>query len=123
MGRPKLPQLDLKEIEEQAQFCDSEEEIALSLGVSYSTFRRQKARDKERFEQAIKTGKLRAKKFVIGKFMQKVREGELTAMIFYLKCKCGWSEKQVLDVTTREEVPEGATALYAKIKAAYAKED
>lgn len=115
-------QVDLKKVEEYAQFCDSEEEIALALGISYSTLRRRKA-DNEQFEQAIKRGKAKANVFVGGKLMQKIKEGDTTAMIFYLKSRCKWSEKQVLDVTTREEVPEGATALYAKIKAAYAKED
>lgn len=115
-------QVDLKKVEEYAQFCDSEEEIALALGISYSTLRRRKA-DNEQFEQAIKRGKAKANVFVGGKLMQKIKEGDTTAMIFYLKTRCKWSEKQILDVTTREEVPEGATALYAKIKAAYAKED
>ena len=115
-------QVDLMKVEEYAQFCDSEEEIALALGISYSTLRRRKA-DNEQFEQAIKRGKAKANVFVGGKLMQKIKEGDTTAMIFYLKTRCKWSEKQILDVTTREEVPEGATALYAKIKAAYAKED
>ena len=115
-------QVDLKKVEEYAQFCDSEEEIALALGISYSTLRRRKA-DNEQFEQAIKRGKAKANVYVGGKLMQKIKEGDTTAMIFYLKSRCKWSEKQTLDVTTREEVPEGATALFAKIKAAYAKED
>ena len=115
-------QVDLKKVEEYAQFCDSEEEIALALGISYSTLRRRKA-DNEQFEQAIKSGKAKANVFVGGKLMQKIKEGDTTAMIFYLKTRCKWSEKQILDVTTREEVPEGATALYAKIKAAYGNRD
>lgn len=115
-------QVDLKKVEEYAQFCDSEEEIALALGISYSTLRRRKA-DNEQFEQAIKRGKAKANVFVGGKLMQKIKEGDTTAMIFYLKTRCKWSEKQILDVTTREEIPEGATALYAKIKAAYGNRD
>lgn len=112
----------MKKVEEYAQFCDSEEEIALALGISYSTLRRRKA-DNEQFEQAIKRGKAKANVFVGGKLMQKIKEGDVTAMIFYLKTRCKWNEKQILDVTTREEVPEGATALYAKIKAAYGNRD
>lgn len=117
MGRKPI-QIDLKKVEEYAQFCDSEEEIALALGISYGTFQNRK-RDYCDFCEAIKRGKSKANVFVGGKLMQKIKEGDVTAMIFYLKTRCKWSEKQVLDVTTREEIPEGATALYAKIKAAY----
>lgn len=121
MGRRPI-QIDLKKVEEYAQFCDNEEEIALALGISQDTLTRRKQTQAD-FAEAIKRGKAKANVFVGGKLMQKIKEGDTTAMIFYLKSRCKWSEKQVLDVTTREEVPEGATALYAKIKAAYAKED
>lgn len=121
MGRKQI-QIDLKKVEEYAQFCDSEEEIALALGISYGTFQNRK-RDYCDFCEAIKRGKSKANVFVGGKLMQKIKEGDTTAMIFYLKTRCKWNEKQILDVTTREEVPEGATALFAKIKAAYGKED
>ena len=121
MGRKQI-QIDLKKVEEYAQFCDSEEEIAQALGISYATLRRRK-NDFDRFAQALKSGKAKANVFVGGKLMQKIKEGDTTAMIFYLKSRCKWSEKQTLDVTTREEVPEGATALFAKIKAAYGNRD
>lgn len=121
MGRKPI-QIDLKKVEEYAQFCDSEEEIAQALGISYATLRRRK-NDFDRFAQALKIGKAKANVFVGGKLMQKIKEGDTTAMIFYLKSRCKWNEKQILDVTTREEIPEGATALYAKIKAAYGNRD
>lgn len=108
-------QVDLKKVEEYAQFCDSEEEIALALGISYSTLRRRKA-DNEQFEQAIKRGKAKANVFVGGKLMQKIKEGNTTAMIFYLKTRCKWSEKQILDVTTQEKVPEGMSEMYDWLK-------
>lgn len=41
MPRTKI-EVDLKKVEEFAQVCDNEEEIALALGISYPTLRRRK---------------------------------------------------------------------------------
>lgn len=114
MGRKPI-QIDLKKVEEYAQFCDSEEEIALALGISYGTFQNRK-RDYCDFCEAIKRGKSKANVFVGGKLMQKIKEGDTTAMIFYLKTRCKWSEKQILDVTTQEKVPEGMSEMYQWLK-------
>ena len=46
----------------------------------------------------------------------KIKEGDTTAMIFYLKTRCKWSEKQILDVTTQEKVPEGMSEMYDWLK-------
>ena len=94
--KPRI-EIDLKKVEEYAQFCDSEEEIALALGVSYATLRRRKA-ESEQFEQAIKRGKAKANIFVGGKLMQKIKEGDTASTIFYLKSRCGWRE------TSRQEL-------------------
>lgn len=96
MPRTKI-EVDLKKVEEFAQVCDNEEEIALALGISYSTLRRRK-RDYEQFEQSIKKGKAKANAFVGGKLMQLVKEGNPAAIIFYMKSRCGWRE------TVRQEL-------------------
>ncbi len=96
MPRTKI-EIDLKKVEEYAQVCDNEEEIALALGISYSTLRRRK-RDYEQFEQSIKKGKAKANAFVGGKLMQLVKEGNPAAIIFYMKSRCGWRE------TVRQEL-------------------
>ena len=116
MARREIP-IDLRKVEEYAQFCDSEEEIALALGISYSTLRRRKA-ESEQFEQAIKKGKAKANVFVGGKLMQKIKNGDTASIIFYLKTRCGWKETQKIeaDVTQREKVPEGLPAMYAALK-------
>ena len=90
MNKREIP-IDLKKVEEFAQVCDSEEEIALALGISYSTLRRRK-RDSEQFEQAIKRGRSKANVFVGGKLMQKIKDGDTASIIFYLKSRCGWRE-------------------------------
>ena len=76
MPRTKI-EVDLKKVEEFAQVCDNEEEIALALGISYPTLRRRK-KDSEQFDQAIKRGKAKANAFVGGKLMQLIKEGNPT---------------------------------------------
>ena len=112
MSRRRI-EIDLNRVEALASRGLSEEQIAQSLGISRSTLNNRKA-ESEQFVQAIKKGKAQGIAYVAGKLQKKIEEGDMTAIIFFLKTRAGWSEKQVLDVTTREEVPEGATALYAK---------
>lgn len=114
--QPRI-QVDLKKVEEYAQVCDSEEEIALALGISYATLQRRK-KDFEEFAEAIKRGKAKANVFVGGKLMQKIKEGDTASTIFYLKTRCGWRETQRIeaDVKARGEIPEGLPAMYAKLK-------
>lgn len=116
MGRKPI-QIDLNKVEEYAQFCDNEEEIALALGISYGTFQNRK-RDYCDFCEAIKRGKSKANVFVGGKLMQKIKAGDTASIIFYLKTRCGWKETQKIeaDVTQREKVPEGLPAMYAALK-------
>lgn len=60
--RPRI-QIDLEKVEQLAQVCDNEEEIALALGISYRTLQNRK-KDFANFATAIKkegegAGKLR----------------------------------------------------------------
>ena len=100
--------IDLAKVEQYAQVCDNEEEIALALGISYRTLVRRKAEFVE-FGEAIKRGKAKANVFVGGKLMDQIKNGNIAATIFYLKSRCGWKETQRLegDLTTTEKAPEG----------------
>lgn len=100
MPRKKI-EIDLKKVEEHAQICDNEEEIALALGIGYATLKRRK-KDNELFELAIKTGRAKANAFVGGKLMQLVREGNPAATIFYMKSRCGWRETVRQEITGAE---------------------
>lgn len=100
MPRTKI-EIDLKKVEEYAQICDNEEEIALALGISYSTLKNRK-REFTQFATAIKRGKAKANAFVGGKLMQLVREGNPAATIFYMKSRCGWRETVRQEITGAE---------------------
>lgn len=115
--KPRI-QIDLRKVEEYAQVCDNEEEIANALGISYSTLQSRK-RENEEFKTAIKRGKAKANVFVGGKLMEKIKAGDTACTIFYLKARCGWRETQKIeaDVFTREEPPEGLVEIYAKLRA------
>lgn len=115
-GRPPY-EIDLTEVERLAQVCDSEEEVARALGISYSTLRRKK-KTFEQFGQALKNGRAKANVFVGGKLMEKIRNGDTACIIFYLKSRCGWRETQRVeaDVVNRAGVPEGLPAIYAALK-------
>lgn len=103
MARTKIP-IDLKKVEEFAQFCDNEEEIALALGISYRTFQNRK-RDYCDFCDAIKRGKAKANVFVGGKLMQKIKDGDTASTIFYLKSRCGWKEAKAVELTGKDGAP------------------
>ena len=102
-GRPKI-EIDLEKVEQYAQLCDSEEEIALALGISYSTLRRKK-RESELFEQTIKRGRAKANVFVGGKLMDKIKNGDTASIIFYMKTRCGWKEYRVNEITGKDGAP------------------
>lgn len=116
MARREIP-IDLKKVEEYAQLCDNEAEIALALGISQDTLTRRK-QTRADFAEAIKRGKAKANIFVGGKLMQKIKAGDTASIIFYLKTRCGWKETQKIeaDVKARGEIPEGLPAMYAKLK-------
>ena len=108
MARTKIP-IDLRKVEEYAQVCDSEEEIAFALGVSQDTLTRRKQEYAD-FAEAIKRGKAKANVFVGGKLMEKIRGGDTASIIFYMKARCGWKE------TSRNEL-SGANGGAIKVDA------
>jgi hypothetical protein len=101
--KPRI-EVDLKKVEEYAQVCDSEEEIALALGISYSTLQNRK-RDYESFRNALKRGKAKANVFVGGKLLEKVKAGDTACTIFYMKTRCGWRETNKLELTGENGSP------------------
>ena len=101
--RPRI-QIDLEKVEQLAQVCDNEEEIALALGISYRTLRNRK-KDFANFATAIKKGKAKANALVGGKLMALIREGNPAATIFYMKSRCGWKETDRKEITGKDGEP------------------
>lgn len=102
MGRPEwIPgPRDLARVEAAAARGLNKDQIALSIGVGYSTMAA-KYKQFPEIQEAIKRGqdnaiiKIQSELFetAIGK---RGRTGKMTAMIFWLKNKGGWSDRQTM---------------------------
>lgn len=114
--KPKI-ELDLEKVEEYAGLGLTREEIALSLGVSYSTLNR-RIKESDEVDAAMKRGRAKANIRVGNALMKAIEGGNVTAIIFYLKARAGWTEKQQIEaeIKSKENVPEGLPALYAKLR-------
>lgn len=114
--KPKI-ELDLEKVEEYAGLGLTREEIALSLGVSYSTLNRW-IKESDEVDAAMKRGRAKANIKVGNALMKAIEGGNVTAIIFYLKARAGWTEKQQIEaeIKSQENVPEGLTAIYAKLR-------
>ncbi len=83
---------DLKQIEDYAAHGLSIKEIAESLGVDPSTIYNRK-RGSQEFQDAIKRGRARGIHAVANALFDAAINGNVTAMIFYLKSRAGWKDK------------------------------
>ena len=79
----------------------TQQQIADSLGISVSTLYGRK-RESEEFEEAIKRGKAKGVALVTNELMKQVKSGNVTAMIFFLKARAGWKEKNEVDLTNSD---------------------
>ena len=92
MGRPKWIPPDLKEVERIAENCLTEKQIAQCLGICRETLV-QKKKVYLDFSDAIKRGQARTVKCIANKMVEQAKDGNITAGIFLLKTKGGFSEK------------------------------
>lgn len=95
MGRPAI-QLDAAEIERLAAQGLRMEEIAASLGIGVTTLYAKKAKYAE-FREAVNRGRAAGVTEVTNALMTLVREGNPTAIVFYLKARGGWRDDGRID--------------------------
>ena len=96
MPKPKI-EIDIERAEYLASLGLTYEEIAQSLGVSSRTLERRRNEVAE-LSEAIKRGQAKGCETVTSKLMEQVLQGNTTAIIFYLKAKCGWRDKDAIEV-------------------------
>jgi len=94
-------EIDIQEVEALAGLGFSEEEIAISLGISQDTIDRRKKENAD-IADAIKRGKAKAKRKVTSKLMEKIEAGDLGAIIWYEKTRLGFSDKQTVEHTGKD---------------------
>lgn len=95
-GRPKWMPPDLDKVEALAARGLTEEQIAHSLGVCYDTLNERK-KELSEFAEAIKRGKNKGIAAVANKLYDNAQVGNVSAQIFYLKCRAGWKEVNVTE--------------------------
>lgn len=102
--KPKID-IDLTKVEALAANGLTQQQIADSLGISERTLQNRK-RDSAEFADAIKRGRNKGIAFVTNSLMNKIKSGNVTAMIFYLKTQAGWRETKELEVSGDVFVPQ-----------------
>lgn len=109
--------INAKRVEQLAARGLSNEQIAVSIGVSPSTLYSKKKENIE-LEEAIARGRAAGIEEVSNTLFQKAVEGDNTCIIFYLKCN-GWTEaKTPIDVNVNSSVSAGMEGVYAGLRSA-----
>lgn len=98
----------LSEVEQLAGQGLTNEMIHNYYGISHDTWYKN-IRYHPELGLALKRGKPKTLKLVTGKLMEKVLEGNLTAIIFYLRTQGRWSEHST--VAVKDESPPTQKAL------------
>jgi len=93
--KPKI-KIDLAKVESLAANGLTQEQIALALGISETTLYANK-RENADLADAIKRGQAKGVAVVTNKLMESIKGGNMTGMIFFLKCRAGWKETQVIE--------------------------
>lgn len=99
-GQPKklLTEEQIIQVEALAAYL-SKEQIAAYMGIAKATWYEIEKRQPDVLERYEK-GKAKVVGAVAQSLIQKARDGDNTAAIFYLKTQAGWKEKQELDITS-----------------------
>lgn len=100
MGRPRkqLTKDEIAQVETDAAFGLTLEQIAERMGIGESTLRR-RMRDDERVLTAHRKGKARVTKKVAGQLVRQALNGNIKAMMFYLERQAGWRREQRTELT------------------------
>ena len=99
--KPKI-EIDLSMVESLAAQGLTNQQIADSLGISERTLQNRK-KDNAEFAEAIKKGKAKGIAVVTNALMKKIKSGNVTAMIFFLKTQGGWKENNQLEIEMTKE--------------------
>lgn len=99
--KPKI-EIDLSMVESLATQGLTNQQIADSLGISERTLQNRK-KDNAEFAEAIKKGKAKGIAVVTNALMKKIKSGNVTAMIFFLKTQGGWKENNQLEIEMKKE--------------------
>ena len=96
IGRPKriFSKEELKSVEEMAGRGVSDENIAKTLSINPDTLYDKIKTDQE-FSESIKRGRAKGEDFAANCLNVQMQNGNITAIIFYLKTRHNWKETSV----------------------------
>lgn len=104
----------LQEIEILAGRCFSQQQMYEYYGIGHDTWYK-RVKEHPELAEIIKRGKAKTKSFVVGKLMEQVKKGNLTAIIFWLKTQDRWSDSSILkiedDTNKEKESPRVITGM------------
>src|SRR6266849_5864770 len=104
--RFKMPRPKLNPTEEQRRMVKTmaamggkQEEIAMKIGIhSPKTLRKY-------FRNEIDQGASEANMTIVQALYKKAKEGNVAALIFWLKCRAGWCEREGFETTSPPSAP------------------
>lgn len=97
LTKPKI-EFDIGIVEALAATGLTMQQIADSLGISERTLYNSKKENAD-FAEAIKRGRAKGVAVATNALMKKIKDGNIAAMIFFLKTQAGWKETQVAEHT------------------------
>ena len=74
------------------------EDIALVLGISHDTLTKY-------YNQELELGRIEANAAIAGTLFEKAKQGDTSSMIFWLKTRAQWSEKNTTELTGEGGAP------------------
>lgn len=97
--------IDYEKLYDLAKIGLSEEQIAVSLGISPSTITRRK-RDDDQFDRTLKAGKQRGIDAVTNALFEGATgdKPNTSAQIFFLKNRAGWRDRTEVDANISGDV-------------------
>lgn len=98
-------EIDLEKLYNLAKIGLSEEQIAVSLGISLTTIARRK-RDDDTFATTLKAGKQRGIDAVTNSLFESAtaEKPNTSAQIFFLKSRAGWLDKTEVDANVSGDI-------------------
>ena len=98
-------EIDYEKLYDLAKIGLSEEQIAVSLGISPSTITRRK-RDDDQFDRTLKAGKQRGIDAVTNALFEGATgdKPNTSAQIFFLKNRAGWRDRTEVDANVSGDV-------------------
>ena len=110
--------IDLEKIESFAALGLTREQVAHNLGFTSRTW--QNYNKDGTLEEAYQKGKSKGISVIANALYKKAREGNTTAMIFFLKCN-GWKEESSVDLHVKENTQGLQEMTHEEIRAEIAK--